>query len=709
MAIDEKFLSGYEPKKYEDQIYKTWEDSGYFNPDKCVEDEVCLPDAETFSIVLPPPNATGVLHLGHALESSMQDIAVRFNRMNGKRTLWIPGTDHAAIATDTKVTKLLEKQGIKKKEIGREEFLKHVEDFVEGSRSTIQKQLRKVGDSLDWSREAFTLDETRQKAVYITFKRMHDDGLIYQKNRIVNWDPKGQTTISDDEVVHEERKAKMYTFKYSKDCPIEIATTRPETKLGDTAIAVHPDGKWKEYIGQEFSFEFAGEPVTVKVVGDEYVDPEFGTGALGVTPAHSQADWEIGERHNLEVKQVINEYGKMMVGMEEVLGKKTSIAREAVAEWLEAEGLLINTEEIDQNISTAERTGAIIEPLPKIQWWIDVNKKFRDGKSLKDMMLEAVRGGDIGIMPERFEKVYFNWIENLRDWNISRQIWYGHRIPVWYKDGEIEVSRTSPGEGWTQDEDTLDTWFSSALWTFSTLGWPEETPDFKAFHPTTLMNPGYEILFFWVARMVLMSKYLLDDNPFKTVYLHGMLRDEKGRKFSKSLGNGIDPIEVIEEYGADALRMAMTIGITPGMDSKFDIQKLKAYKKFSNKVWNVSRFVLTETEGFNVTQKQELTAEHAKYISDFEELTKEITKEMDEYKFYLVGEKLYHYVWHTFADEIIEKTKEDMTDSAKYTLYYLFTNSLKLLHPFMPFITEEIWKSISQKDSKLLMVEKWPS
>lgn len=718
--IPEAFLSPYEPTQTEDRIYKLWEESGYFNPDNCIKDGVCDPDAEPFSMVLPPPNATGVLHLGHALESAMQDIAIRYNRMQGKRTLWVPGTDHAAIATDAKVTKILEKQGLKKQDIGRNAFLEHVDEFVAESRSTIQSQLRKVGDSLDWSREAFTLDEDRQKAVFAAFKKMYDDGLIYRKDRIVNWDPKGQTTISDDEVEHEERKSKLYTFKYSKDCPIEIATTRPETKLGDTGIAVHPDGKWKDYIGQEFSFNFAGADVTVRVIGDEAVDPEFGTGAVGVTPAHSQTDWEIGERHNLPVVQVINEYGKMTVGMEGVLGAKTATAREVIVEWLRNEGLLTNEEDIDQSVAVSYRTGGIIEPLPKLQWWIDVNKPARDGKSLKELMLESVRSGAITILPERFEKVYFNWIENLRDWNISRQIWYGHRIPVWYKGDDMQVSLESPGEGWEQDPDTLDTWFSSGLWTFSTLGWPEETDELRTYHPTALINPGYEILFFWVARMILMSQYLVGEVPFKTVYLHGMLRDKQGRKFSKSLNNGIDPIEVIKKYGTDALRMALTVGIAPGMDSKFDEDKVKAYKKFANKLWNVTRFILTETTETTCDVNFSDWSDTDKTLLETQNtLIAELTKEMEEFKYYLVGEKLYHYVWGDVADKIIEESKEIFANadetaitSRKQFLLHTLHLALKLLHPFMPFITEEIWQSLPESHGtkeKPLIVAAWPS
>ncbi len=717
MEINEKLLKPYDPKETEDRIYKLWEDSGFFNPDICIEKGVTSKDAEAFSIVLPPPNATGVLHLGHALEDSMQDTMIRYNRMRGKKTLWVPGTDHAAIATDAKVTKILEKEGLKKKEIGREKFLEHVHEFVDNSRTTIVSQLRKMGASLDWSREAFTLDNERNLAVKTAFKKMYEEGLIYRGYRIVNWDPKGQTVISDDEIVNEERKGKLYTFKYGKDFPISISTTRPETKIGDVAVAVHPDDtRYKDFVGKEYDEVFCGVPIHIKIIADQNVEKEFGTGALGVTPAHSQIDWEMAQKNNLETKPVINEYAKITVGDERILNKKTTEAREVIVEWLKSEGLLEKEEEVNQNVPTAERTGGIIEPIPKLQWFIDVNKKIKDrgNKSLKELMLESVRQGSINIMPDHFEKVYFNWIENLRDWCISRQIWYGHRIPVWYKGNEIYCDINPPqDEGWVQDEDTLDTWFSSGLWTFSTLGWPEDTQDFKDYHPTSVVNPGYEILFFWVARMILMSQYILGEVPFKTVYLHGMLRDAKGQKFSKSLNNGVDPIEVINEHGTDALRMSLIVGIGPGADSKFDIQKVKAYSKFSNKIWNATRFVLDNTKDLDINKLPEFDIEDKKSDDELRDLIHEITRQMDEYKFYLVAEKLYHYFWHTFADILIERSKKKIiegnsADSAKALLYTHLSTLLKLLHPFMPFVTEEIWSMMPIENKKLLMVEHWP-
>lgn len=723
--MDEKLLKPYDPKETEDRIYKLWEESGFFNSDICIEKGIIKSDAESFSIILPPPNATGVLHLGHTLEDSMQDTMIRYKRMQGKKTLWLPGIDHAAIATDSKVTKILEKEGLKKKDIGREKFLEHVNKFVDESKKIIESQLRKVGASLDWSREAFTFDEKRNVAVKTAFKQMYDDGLIYRGHRIVNWDPKGQTVISDDEVIYEERKNKFYTFKYG---PFEISTARPETKFGDKYVVMHPDDKrykdWKHM--QKINVEWINGPIEATIIKDEIIDMEFGTGVMTITPWHSHEDFALAEKYKLEKEQIIDKYGRLLPIAQEFAGMKIIETREKIVEKLKEKGLFVSVDENYINrIATAERTGGIIEPQIMLQWFVDVNKKIpsRHNKSLKELMLEPVREGKIKILPNHFEKVYYNWIENLKDWCISRQIWYGHQIPVWYRSTSLTTSQKNeiycglkaPKEdGWIQDEDTLDTWFSSGLWTFSTLGWPDtNTPDLKNFHPTNVINPGYEILFFWVARMILMSQYLLNEIPFQTVYLHGMLRDTKGQKFSKSLGNGVDPIEIIKEHGADALRMSMIVGIGPGADSKFDIQKVKAYSKFANKIWNAARFVLDNTKNFSIPENQIYDEEDKKSNEELKILVKEITKEMDDYKFYIVAEKLYHYFWHTFADIIIERSKKKISenknvDSAKTLLYTHLVTLLKVLHPFMPFITEEIWSMLLIKNKKLLLVEKWP-
>ncbi len=727
----EIFLSPYKPKETEKKIYKVWEDSGFFNPDVCIKKGVTKKDAPYFSIVLPPPNATGVLHLGHALEDSMQDTMIRYNRMQGKKTLWLPGTDHAAIATDSKVTKILEKEGLKKKDIGRDKFLERVNEFVTDSRKTIVSQLRKVGASLDWSREAFTLDDARNISVNTAFKKMYDDGLIYRGSRIVNWDPKGQTVISDDETVYMEGKNKFYTFKYG---PFEIGTARPETKFGDKYVVVHPEDKrYSQYThGQKLNLEWINGPIEAMVIKDEIVDMEFGTGAMTITPWHSHEDFTLAEKYKLDKEQIIDQFGKLLPIAEEFAGMKIADARDKIVEKLKNKGLLVSIDDNYANrVATAERTGGIIEPQIMLQWFVDVNKKIPEredlprrqaGKTLKELMIEPVRDGKIKIIPEHFEKVYFHWVENLRDWCISRQIWYGHRIPVWYRSTSLTAGKEEvycgieapEGENWKQDEDTLDTWFSSGLWTFSTLGWPNKTEDLKNFHPTNVINPGYEILFFWVARMILMSQYLIGTIPFDTVYLHGMLRDAKGQKFSKSLGNGVDPIEIIEEYGADALRMSLIVGIGPGADAKFDIQKVKAYKHFANKVWNITRFVLSNTESWDGKKPEKISEIDQIIIDELNTLIKDVTKDMDEYRFYLAAEKLYHYVWHTFADKIIEQSKERLKSddknvvvSAQYTLRHLLETSLKLLHPFMPFITEEIWSNLDKKE--LLIITKWPS
>ncbi|OHA19391.1 MAG: hypothetical protein A3C08_01245 [Candidatus Taylorbacteria bacterium RIFCSPHIGHO2_02_FULL_47_18] len=687
--LPEKLTKPYQSADTEARIYKQWEDSGFFAPEAhpavALAKQGKAPEPKPFTIIMPPPNVTGVLHMGHALMLTIQDILVRYKRMRGYKTLWIPGTDHAAIATQARVEKDIYKTEKKTRhDLGRYEFLKRVEKFAKESHDTIVSQIKAMGASCDWSREAFTLDEKRSEAVRAMFKMMHDDGLIYRRNRIVNWDPKGQTTISDDEIVYVEQKTKLYTFRYAKDFPIPIATTRPETKLGDTGVAVHPDGKLKEYIGQTFAFaDFAGVPLSIKVVGDTEVDPEFGTGAVGITPAHSQTDWEIAERNGLDkTRIIINEYARMQNAGALVEGKKVTEAREIVNAWLKEKGLLEKEEDITHNIATAERTGGIIEPLPKLQWFIDVNKPIpvRGNKTLKELMREPVEKGEIKIIPEHFAKTYFHWIENLRDWCISRQIWYGHKIPI---DGE---------------EDTLDTWFSSGLWTFSTLGWPEKTKDLETYHPTDVLETGSDILFFWVARMILMSEYALGVVPFRTVYLNGLVRDAQGRKFSKSLGNGIDPIDVAKKFGADAGRMALIVGNTPGTDTNISEDKIKGYKHFANKVWNIARYILSRENTGEIDEALK---------KEFDALARDITSDMEEYRFHLAAEKIYHYLWHRLADEIIEESKTMQERGA--TLHYLLENTLKLLHPFMPFITEEIWQLWKQPKEKegMLIVQKW--
>ncbi len=703
----EKLKKPYDPKETEGRIYKLWEESGYFNPDN-------LPNqsGEPFTIIMPPPNVTGILHMGHSLGLTVQDIAIRFERMRGRKTLWLPGTDHAAIATQARVEKDIYKaEGKSRHDLGRDELIKRIEKFASNSHDTIVSQVKVMGASCDWSREAYTLDEPRSLAVRTMFKKMFDDGLIYRGYRIVNWDPKGQTTISDDEIIYEERPATLYTFKYSPDFPIAIATTRPETKVGDTAVAVHPsDERYAKYVGQEYKLQFCGVPLKIKIVADDAVDKEFGTGAVGVTPMHSQMDWEIADRHNLDKVQVIDEYAKLTVGNDNLKGKKVAEAREVVAKWLREQNLMIEEKEITHNLATAERTGGIVEPLPKLQWFVEVNKKFTSPNgetSLKEIMREAVASGQIKIIPDHFEKIYFHWINNLRDWCISRQIWYGHRLPVWYKGEEVYVGVEAPvAKGWEQDPDTLDTWFSSGLWTFSTLGWPEKTADLQLYHPTNLVVPAYEILFFWIARMIMMTGYALDKVPFKTVYLTGVVRDDKGRKMSKSLDNGLDPIEVAKEFGVDAGRMALIIGNTPGNDLKISKDKIKAYKHFANKLWNISRFIMEQTDKADENNSLDQTDE--KLTQERQDLIISITAHLDKYRYHLAAEELYHYTWHRLADEIIEDSKNNITDSRKKFLRESLRELLIALHPFMPFVTEELWQIIKTDTDPLLLITPWP-
>src|SRR3989338_2211108 len=719
--MDPKFLKPYDPAATETRIYEAWEESGYFNPDNLPGER-----KEPFTVTLPPPNVTGELHIGHAYEDTLQDTFVRFHRMLGKKTLWVPGTDSAAIATQARVEKNIQKEeGKNRHDLGREELVRRVAEFAKNSESTILGQVRRMGASLDWSRYAYTMDEPRNRAVATAFKRFYDAGLAYRGNRIINWDPKGQTTISDDEIVHEEREAKLYTFRYAKDFPIPIATTRLETKVGDVAVAVHPDdARYKEFIGKEYEVSFCDVPLTIRIVADQAADPEFGTGAVGVTPAHSMTDWEIAERHDLPRPQVINEFAKMVVpGRLE--GLKVIEAREAVAEWLRAEGLMEQEENIVQNVSTAERTGGIVEPLPKVQWFIAVNKSFMLEKSdipgvpsgstltLKELMRAAIEHGGVTMPQEGFRNAYFHWIDNLRDWCVSRQILFGHRIPVWYRGDEIYCGVEAPqDDGWEQDPDVFDTWFSSQLWTFSTLGWPEETTDLRTFHPTSLMSPAYEILNLWVSRMILASGFLLGQVPIRTVLIHGLVRDAKGRKYSKSLNNGINPLDMIDKYGADALRMGLLVGTAIGSDIRFDESKVKGYKHFSNKLWNITRFVLENTEDF--ISEGTLTSTDQEHRADFEALAEDITRDLEEYRAYLAAKKIYHYLWHELADKILEESKsvlqsEDETAKAsrQTLLLSLLTDSLKLLHPFMPFVTEEIWSSIPGSEG-LLIVAPWP-
>lgn len=714
----------YNHKNVEGKIYKIWEEKGYFKPE-------INPKGEPFSIVLPPPNVTGVLHMGHAFEDTLQDIVIRYQRMKGKKTLWLPGTDHAAIATQAKFEKEFYKKEKKTRhDFSREEFFKLINEFALSNQSSILSQLHKMGLSLDWSRLAFTLDEKRGKSVRTAFKRMYDAGLIYQGSRIVNWDPKAQTTVADDEIEYINQKDPFYYFQYG---PFIIGTVRPETKFGDKYVVMHPDDKrYKNYKhGQKIDLEWINGLITATVIKDEAANMEMGSGVMTITPAHSAIDFEIAQRHGLDFEKIIDERGILLPIAGEFAGQHIKKARPLLVEKLKEKGLVVKVDvNYEHNVATNYRGGGIIEPQIKKQWFVDVNKEFAMPKSqifglpagtkttLKKLMRKAVDSGAVSITPTRFEKTYFHWIDNLRDWCISRQIIYGHRIPVWYKGEEVYCDIEAPeGKGWKQDPDTLDTWFSSGLWTFSTLGWPEKTDDLKTFHPTSVMMPGYEILFFWVARMILMSGFLLGEIPFHKVYLHGIVRDRQGRKFSKSLNNGVDPLEMIELYGTDALRMALIFGAAAGNDVIFDEQRVKGMKHFANKLWNMARFIemnriqnpefkiriLTLQDLAKYTEHEE----DKRWVKEVEKLTKEITNYIDNYQFNLAAERLYEFIWHEFADKYIEDVKVRLDKRSFLVLSSMFLVQLHLLHPFMPFITEEIYQKFAGTD-KSIMIEPWP-
>lgn len=705
----------FESASIEDSLYAAWEASGAFTPET-------LPDrnkaGEPYAIMMPPPNRTGTLHMGHATMLAIQDILIRFHRMLGERTLWVPGTDHAAIATQVKVEQLLIKEGMKdpRAELGREKFLERVVAFAEQSKNTINHQVRKMGSSCDWTRERYTLDEDRNRAVFTVFKMMFEDGLIERGHRIVNWDPQFQTTLSDDEVLTKDVKAKLYTFRYDASFPISISTTRPETKFGDTAVAVHPDdARYAAYVGQEFHPVFCGRTLTVRVVADAAVDPTFGTGALGVTPAHSLIDAEMAVRHALPTVQVVNEHARMMDGCGACTGLTTVEARDVIEQELRSAGLLVDVQEIDQALPVAERGGAVVEQLPSKQWFVRVTKPFAlrqdtlswkqgDMVTLKQLMHAAVADKHIAVIPERFADVYHHWIDGLRDWCISRQIWFGHRIPVWTRGDEVVVSDVSPGDGFEQDPDTLDTWFSSGMWTFSALGWPDAQAwkEHRAFHPTAVLETGRDILFFWVARMVLMSLYAIGEIPFKDVYLHGLITDEHGKKMSKSLGNILDPLELIPKYGTDAVRLSLVVGSSAGQDTKLSEAKIAGYRNFTNKLWNISRFILmqlAETTGTSVTTNTDRWM-----LSRLKDVATSVTHKLTTYQLSSAGEELRDFTWGELADWYLEIKKVEGANQD--VLRTVLRTVLTLWHPFMPFVTEHVWE-LAGFDGKLILAP-WP-
>ncbi len=712
-----EFPKAYDPKAWESSILARWDKADFANPDTCIKAGVTKPDAEPFSIVLPPPNVTGTLHIGHAAMLAIEDTIVRYKRMSGYRTLWLPGTDHAAIATESKVEKILrETENKSRHDLGRKEFLKRVIDFAQDSHDTIVGQVKRMGSSVDWSREAYTFDEKRSLAVRTAFKKMYDAGIIYRGNRIVNWDPVGQTTISDDEVVHQEETARFYYLKYG---PFEIATARPETKFGDKYVVMHPDDlRYADYTdGQKFTLEWINGPIEATVIKDTAIDMTFGTGVMTITPWHSMADFEIAERHGLDMEPIIDLSGKLLPVAGEFAGMPITEAREKIVAKLEEKGLVTKIEEgYVHQIATAERTGATIEPQVMRQWFISVNREFeRNGKmvTLKSLMQDAIRSKKIAILPERFEKNYFYWIDNLRDWCISRQIWFGHQIPVWYRGDETYCGIEAPeGDGWQQDPDTLDTWFSSGLWTFSTLGWPDEGEwtKHRDYHPTALLETGYDILFFWVARMILMSEYLLGEIPFKTVYLHGLVRDGQGRKMSKSLGNTINPLDVADEFGADALRLSLIVGSTPGNDVKVGPEKFTASRNFVNKLWNMGRYIKSsvapEFLEWDLVAKlpDHLSATDEWILDRLATVQNKVSHRLDVYDLSLAAEILRDFTWNEFADWYIEVHKIEKNDAVLITVY---NQLLKLWHPFMPFVTESLRSSLYPNEDVLLATSPW--
>ena len=704
----------YNPKEIEAKLYEKWCEEKYFHAEV---DRSKKP----FTTVMPPPNITGKLHMGHALDNTLQDILIRYKRMQGYNALWIPGTDHAAISTEVKVTNQLKAEGIDKKELGREGFLKRTWQWKEEYAGTIEGQLKKLGVSCDWDRERFTMDEGCSNAVKEVFLRLHEKGFIYKGSRIINWCPVCKTSLSDAEVEHEEQAGHFWHIKYpivGTERFLEIATTRPETLLGDTAIAVHPDDdRYKDIVGKNVILPLVGREIPI--VADAYVDKEFGTGAVKITPAHDPNDFEVGKRHNLPEINILNDDATIVEGYGRYSGMDRYEARKAIVEDLEKEGYLVSIEEHVHNVGTHDRCKTTVEPMIKPQWFVKMDE-------LAKPAINAIKTGELKFVPERFGKIYLNWLENIRDWCISRQIWWGHRIPAYYCDecGEVVVAREMPEKcphcgctHLTQDEDTLDTWFSSALWPFSTLGWPEETEDFKYFYPTDVLVTGYDIIFFWVIRMVFSGYAHTGKAPFHTVFIHGLVRDSQGRKMSKSLGNGIDPLEVIDKYGADALRLTLMTGNAPGNDMRFYWERVEASRNFANKVWNASRFIMMNLEKAEVPSKMpkdKLTLADKWILSKVNTLATEVTDNMDRYELGIAVQKVYDFIWEEFCDWYIEMVKPRLyseTDETKgaalWTLKTVLGNALKLLHPFMPFITEEIYCTLNPEEDSI-MIAAWP-
>ncbi len=730
--MSKELAKTYDPKGIEDRLYQKWLDKKYFHAEV---DKTKTP----FTIVIPPPNITGQLHMGHALDNTMQDILIRYKRMQGYNALWQPGTDHASIATEVKIIEKLKEEGINKEDLGREGFLERAWDWKREYGGRIISQLKKLGSSCDWDRERFTMDEGCNKAVTEVFCKMHEKGWIYKGSRIINWCPICNTSISDAEVEYEEQAGHFWHIKYplvdengqpSTTEFLEFATTRPETMLGDTAVAVNPKDERYTYLhGRQVWLPIVNKPIPV--VEDDYVDMEFGTGVVKITPAHDPNDFEVGKRHNLPEINILNDDATINANGGKYEGLDRYEARKQIVEELDKEGLLVRIEDYSHNVGTHDRCKTTIEPMIKKQWFVKMDELIKPAR-------EAVKNGEIQLIPKRMEKTYFNWTDNIRDWCISRQLWWGHRIPAYYCDdcGETVVAKAAPGvcpkcggTHFTQDPDTLDTWFSSALWPFSTLGWPEMTEDLKYFYPTDVLVTGYDIIFFWVIRMIFSGYEQMGEKPFKTVLFHGLVRDSQGRKMSKSLGNGIDPLEIIDQYGADALRLTLITGNAPGNDMRFYYEKVEANRNFANKVWNAARFIMMNMEqaeektgkrGWEVSYeeiKDSLYRVDKWILSKLNTLIKDVTDNMDSFELGIAVQKVYDFIWDEFCDWYIEMVKprlystepgeEGAKNAALWTLKNVLIDALKLLHPYMPFITEEIFCTI-QSEEESIMISKWP-
>ncbi len=708
----------YDPHGLEDRIYQKWLDKKYFHA------EVDR-NRKPFTIVIPPPNITGQLHMGHALDNTMQDILIRFKRMQGYNALWQPGTDHASIATEVKIIEKLKEEGIDKHDLGREKFLERAWDWKREYGGRIIGQLKKLGSSCDWDRERFTMDEGCNKAVTEVFCKMHEKGYIYKGARMINWCPVCNTSISDAEVEYEEQAGHLWHIKYPvlNDDGTEsgeyltFATTRPETMLGDTAVAIHPDDERYAHLrGKKLMLPLMNREIPV--VEDTYVDMEFGTGVVKITPAHDPNDFEVGKRHELPIINIMNDDATINENGGKYAGMERYEARKAIVDELDSMGLLVKVEDYSHNVGTHDRCKTTIEPLVKQQWFVKMDELIKPA-------VEAVKNGDIKLIPERMDKIYYNWTDNIKDWCISRQLWWGHRIPAYYCDecGEIVVAKSMPSacpkcgcKNFAQDPDTLDTWFSSALWPFSTLGWPDKTEDLEYFYPTDVLVTGYDIIFFWVIRMIFSGYEHMEEKPFKTVLFHGLVRDSQGRKMSKSLGNGIDPLEVIEQYGADALRMTLITGNAPGNDMRFYYERVEANRNFANKIWNASRFIMMNMDGKEVADASDSLEPVDRWIiSKLNSLVKEVTDNMENFELGIAVQKIYDFIWDEFCDWYIEMVKPRLYDSddtvsqnaALWTLRNVLIDALKLLHPYMPFITEEIFCTL-QSEEESIMISRWP-